>query len=253
MLSTRGTAVREVLRGAVLQHVVITRLDDTSAQGRELQLTATDRVGVYRLFVSYLKEHFGDDARGKSAAFYFLPWHFSFFSRYRALPDSVYGLERTLEHPLIAMRADVFAPEVRVRGVGLGAMWPTPTSLTECKRRWERRWTAFRCWSGCCAASCQKRTSASRTSSGMRLAMLRPCCSWRCSQTRTWWAGRRRSRALLLMLAQQSMIVRRGEGLAPALHPSDHPSAFHGRPWNASPHLFRSNPVDPSPALWQIV
>lgn len=30
-----------------------------------------------------MKQHFRDDERGKRAAFYFLPWHFNFFSRYR--------------------------------------------------------------------------------------------------------------------------------------------------------------------------
>ena len=30
-----------------------------------------------------LQEHFRDDERGRRASFYFLPWHFNFFSRYR--------------------------------------------------------------------------------------------------------------------------------------------------------------------------
>lgn len=33
--------------------------------------------------VGHMKQHFRDDERGKRAAFYFLPWHFNFFSRYR--------------------------------------------------------------------------------------------------------------------------------------------------------------------------
>lgn len=40
-------------------------------------------MGIYRQLVAYMKEHFRDDARGKRAAFYFLPWHFNFFARYR--------------------------------------------------------------------------------------------------------------------------------------------------------------------------
>lgn len=48
-------------------------------QGRELCLTAAERVGVYRKLVSYMKEHFGDDAMGKKKAWYFFPWHFDFF------------------------------------------------------------------------------------------------------------------------------------------------------------------------------
>lgn len=49
--------------------------------GRELCLTEADRVGVYRRLVSHMKDHFGDDARGRRSAWYFLPWHFSFFHR----------------------------------------------------------------------------------------------------------------------------------------------------------------------------
>ena len=41
------------------------------------------RVGIYYQLVSYMKEHFGDDAKGRKKAFYFLPWHFHFLCRYR--------------------------------------------------------------------------------------------------------------------------------------------------------------------------
>ncbi len=51
-------------------------------QGRELCLSTSERVGVYRLLVSFMKEHFGDDARGRQKAWYFLPWHFDFFNRW---------------------------------------------------------------------------------------------------------------------------------------------------------------------------
>ncbi len=57
------------------------------SQGRELDLSAADRVGVYRKLVSYMKEHFGDDEWGRRKAFYFLPWHFSFFHRARCAPQ----------------------------------------------------------------------------------------------------------------------------------------------------------------------
>ena len=52
-------------------------------EGRELAPSAGDRVEIYRRLVAHMRQHFGDDARGKRAAFYFLPWHFNFFSRYR--------------------------------------------------------------------------------------------------------------------------------------------------------------------------
>ena len=44
------------------------------------------RVGIYYQLVRYMKEHFGDDAKGRKKAFYFLPWHFNFFCRYRCCP-----------------------------------------------------------------------------------------------------------------------------------------------------------------------
>ncbi len=52
-------------------------------EGRELPLSAADRVGIYRWLVAHMKEHFGDDAMGRRKAFYFLPWHFDFLCRYR--------------------------------------------------------------------------------------------------------------------------------------------------------------------------
>ena len=38
---------------------------------------------IYRRLACYMKEHFGDDARGKQKAMYFLPWSFDFLTRYR--------------------------------------------------------------------------------------------------------------------------------------------------------------------------
>lgn len=81
------------------------------AQGYELQLTTKDRVGVYRQLASYMKEHFGDDAMGKRKSFYFLPWHFSFFHRYRHFPQQHY-LQASRTHPLIATRTSLVDPLV---------------------------------------------------------------------------------------------------------------------------------------------
>eukprot|EP00877_Chromochloris_zofingiensis_P007906 jgi/Chrzof1/3369/Cz12g22180.t1 len=78
-------------------------------QGYELQLTTKDRVGVYRQLASYMKEHFGDDAMGKRKSFYFLPWHFSFFHRYRHFPQQHY-LQASRTHPLIATRTSLVDP-----------------------------------------------------------------------------------------------------------------------------------------------
>ncbi|KAL4424986.1 hypothetical protein ABPG77_002871 [Micractinium sp. CCAP 211/92] len=72
-------------------------------EGRALSPTASERVGIYRQLVSHMKQHFRDDERGKRAAFYFLPWHFNFFSRYRPLPEAVYG-DASLQRPLLSTR-----------------------------------------------------------------------------------------------------------------------------------------------------
>lgn len=37
--------------------------------------TTEERVEVYHTLVRYMKEHFGDDEKGRKKAFYFLPWH----------------------------------------------------------------------------------------------------------------------------------------------------------------------------------
>ncbi|GBF87930.1 tRNA-dihydrouridine synthase [Raphidocelis subcapitata] len=74
-----------------------------AAAGREIPLDAAERVGVFRKLISYMKEHFRDDERGRKAAFYFLPFHFAWFFRYRAFPREHY-LEDSRRHPLIATR-----------------------------------------------------------------------------------------------------------------------------------------------------
>ena len=56
------------------------------AEGRAFEPDARERVGIYRRLVAHMKEYFGDDARGRGKAFYFLPWHFDFLTRYRPAP-----------------------------------------------------------------------------------------------------------------------------------------------------------------------
>lgn len=67
--------------------------------------TPEDRVSVYRKLALYMKEHFRDDEKGKKRAMQFLPWHFSFFCRYRPLPEGEW-LASSREHPLIQSRLD---------------------------------------------------------------------------------------------------------------------------------------------------
>lgn len=52
-------------------------------EGREILLNAEERVGIYHRLVTLMKEYFGADEKGRKKAFYFLPWHFDFFCRYR--------------------------------------------------------------------------------------------------------------------------------------------------------------------------
>ncbi|PNW77131.1 hypothetical protein CHLRE_10g423400v5 [Chlamydomonas reinhardtii] len=89
-------------------------------EGREWLPSTEERVGVYRLLVSYMKEHFGDDERGRRKAWYFFPWHFDFLNRYRPLPEAVYGAA-SREHPLIMTRMDLTDARVGEEGPeGLG-------------------------------------------------------------------------------------------------------------------------------------
>eukprot|EP00775_Hariotina_reticulata_P009095 gene9095-9265_t len=89
-------------RGALIKPWLFQELKE----GRELLLSSEDRIGVYRQLAAHMKQHFGDDAMGRRKAFFFLPWHFSFFCRYRHLPAEVYH-EQSKLHPLIATRADL--------------------------------------------------------------------------------------------------------------------------------------------------
>lgn len=80
-------------------------------EGRAWEPTAEERVGVLWRFVELLKDHFGEDDRGRKRAMRFLPWHINFFCRYRPLPEGVYK-GRSREHPLLQSRLDpVDSPE----------------------------------------------------------------------------------------------------------------------------------------------
>jgi tRNA-dihydrouridine synthase 3 len=65
--------------------------------------TAAERLGVLWRFVELLRDHFGDDEKGRTRSHRFLVWHLDFFCRYRPLPEQEYAaLAR--EHPLIQRR-----------------------------------------------------------------------------------------------------------------------------------------------------
>ncbi|EFJ45664.1 hypothetical protein VOLCADRAFT_105870 [Volvox carteri f. nagariensis] len=106
-LEESGCAAVMAGRGALIKPWLFLEFKE----GRELLLTTSERVGVYRLLVSYMKEHFGDDERGRRKAWYFFPWHFDFLTRYRPLPEAVYGAQ-SREHPLILTRQDLTDPRI---------------------------------------------------------------------------------------------------------------------------------------------
>lgn len=82
-------------------------------QGKELEPTPEERVGVYRHLVSCMKDYFYDDALGRKRAFYFLPWHFEFFCRYRRYPADVYQSLRSDGAPLMSFREGLVNEHVR--------------------------------------------------------------------------------------------------------------------------------------------
>lgn len=99
----RDSGVNGVMvgRGALMKPWLFQEFKD----GRSWDPTAVERVEVYRRLTAYMKEHFGDDDRGRKKAWYFLPWHFDFLTRYRPLPEETYA-QLALETPLMQTRFD---------------------------------------------------------------------------------------------------------------------------------------------------
>ena len=86
-------------RGALIKPWIFKEFRDR----RAWEPSAAERVAVYRQLACFMKEHFGDDAKGRRKAWYFLPWHFDFLSRYRPLPEEEFG-ERAAAAPLMQTR-----------------------------------------------------------------------------------------------------------------------------------------------------
>ena len=80
------------------------------ADGEAWEPSAAERVEVYYRLSRYMKEHFQDDERGKRSAFYFLPWHFDFLTRYKPLPEAQW-LEASRETPLMQTRLEPLAAD----------------------------------------------------------------------------------------------------------------------------------------------
>jgi tRNA-dihydrouridine synthase 3 len=86
-------------RGALIKPWIFREI----AEGREFEPTAEERVGIYRQWMRYQKEHFRDDEKGRKRAMFFLPWHLGFLCRYRPLPAAQYQ-EMSKAHPLMQTR-----------------------------------------------------------------------------------------------------------------------------------------------------
>lgn len=86
-------------RGALIKPWIFQELKE----GKELCLSTLQRLEVYWKFVQYMKEHFRDDDKGRRRIMGFLPWHFSFFSRYEPLPAESFAALAD-GHPLIQSR-----------------------------------------------------------------------------------------------------------------------------------------------------
>jgi tRNA-dihydrouridine synthase 3 len=67
--------------------------------------TGEERVQLLWRFVELLREHFGEDDRGRKRAMRFLPWHLNFFCRYRPLPEARFS-EQSRLHPLLQSRLE---------------------------------------------------------------------------------------------------------------------------------------------------
>ena len=80
------------------------------AERREWLPDEGERVGVWWRLVTYFKEYLGDDERGRAKGAWFLPAHIDFLSRYRPLPESVYGGDDPAAAPLLHRRDDVADP-----------------------------------------------------------------------------------------------------------------------------------------------
>ena len=94
-----GCASLMLGRGALIKPWLFQEI----AEQREIEPLAEERVAIYMRFMSFLKEHFRDDDKGRKRTMFFLPWHMGLFCRYRPLPSAEFR-EQSREHPLMQTR-----------------------------------------------------------------------------------------------------------------------------------------------------
>lgn len=90
-------------RGALIKPWIFQEFKDR----KQWEPTLTDRIDVYYKLTTYMKDYFGSDELGRKKSWNFLPWHFSFFSRYQSYPVSSCEEESFLAVPLIHRRRDL--------------------------------------------------------------------------------------------------------------------------------------------------
>ena len=98
-LDESGVDAVMVGRGALIKPWVFQEFE----RGEPWEPSAAERVEIMRRLVVYMKEHFGDDARGRKKAWAFLPWHLDWFARTLPLPEEEWGAF-SREEPLMQMR-----------------------------------------------------------------------------------------------------------------------------------------------------
>jgi tRNA-dihydrouridine synthase 3 len=96
-----GVSSLMLARGALIKPWLFREI----REGREWLPTAEERLALLVRFAGFLREHFGDDERGRARAMRFLPWHLGFFCRYRPFPEAEYAAAAR-SHPLLQTRPD---------------------------------------------------------------------------------------------------------------------------------------------------
>jgi tRNA-dihydrouridine synthase 3 len=98
---TSGVASVMIGRGALIKPWIFREI----AERQAWEPSAVERLAVYFDLAQKMKEHFRDDDKGRERAMRFLPWHFSFFCRYRPLSGERFEAAAR-EHPLMQTRFD---------------------------------------------------------------------------------------------------------------------------------------------------
>mmetsp|Transcript_31148 Transcript_31148/g.75294 ORF Transcript_31148/g.75294 Transcript_31148/m.75294 type:complete len:588 (-) Transcript_31148:404-2167(-) len=96
-----GVAAAMTGRGALIKPWIFQEFNE----GKDWDISLNERIEVYYALTKYMKDYFGDDDLGRGKTWKFLPWHFSFFSRYMPYPEDNQTEEgtpfmhRRIDHP----------------------------------------------------------------------------------------------------------------------------------------------------------